>query len=100
MYIRKFLWHFIYGQVNTWSQAKAHQLGKKKKKKFDPYLTPHTKENSIQTKGAKYEKNSNKIHESLKKKNLGMLEILLTKIKGKKKKKATKKSKMGPHKKV
>lgn len=29
-----------------------------------------------------------------------MLEILLTKIKGKKKKKATKKSKMGPHKKV
>ena len=35
------------------------------------------------------------------KKNLGMVEILLNKIKGKKKKnsKATKKSKMGPHKK-
>lgn len=39
----------------------------------------------------------------VKKKNLGMLEILLNKIKGKKNPKnpkATKKSKMGPHKKV
>lgn len=79
----------VYKEIFAAFQTRSSQymgLGTtyKLRRRFDPYLTLHMKVNSTQTKGAKYEKNSNKIHESLKKKSW-MPETLLNEIKERKK---------------
>lgn len=59
----------VYKEILVAFQTRSSQymrLGKtyQLRRRFDPYLTPYMKVNSTQTKGAKYEKNSNKIHGS------------------------------------